>query len=181
MNLFEAQLLESIGEWFGCRALDVFFSLVSLFGEGGIFLIVCGAAMLFWRKTRLFGCAVLCALVFDALLVNVALKPLCARVRPYDFLPSLVPRTQVLPHDFSFPSGHTAAAFAAAGAMSLAGRRIYIPCFLFAALIGVSRIYLCVHYPSDVLAGAVLGLLCGYASAKLWQRLQENDKIKRFL
>ena len=74
------------------------------------------------------------------------------------------------PGDFSFPSGHTAAAMAAAVALIPAGKRVFYPMLALACVMGFSRLYFMVHYPTDVLAGAVCGALCGWAALSLLRR-----------
>lgn len=108
------------------------------------------------KKTRAWGIAVSAALLVDLLLCNVLLKPLVARPRPYTFRPELTLLVKA-PRDFSFPSGHAAASFAAASALLYSKCRGWIPATALAAAIALSRLYLYVHYPSDVICGAVLG------------------------
>ena len=99
----------------------------------------------------------------------LGLKPLAGRTRPYDLgvpLEILVRK----PGDFSFPSGHTAAAMAAAVALIPAGKRVFYPMLALACVMGFSRLYFMVHYPTDVLAGAVCGALCGWAALSLLRR-----------
>ena len=82
------------------------------------------------------------------------------------------------PHDYSFPSGHTAASFTAAMALYLAGEnKMWKPALVLACLIAVSRLYLYVHYPTDVLGGAVIGIIAGYLGYRLVKVLE--DKFSR--
>ena len=97
------------------------------------------------------------ALGVNAVLCNGILKPLVARTRPYDLL-----GYDILVHrlsDFSFPSGHTSASFAGATALFYMNKKWGTVAYVFAILMGFSRLYLGVHFPSDVLAGAFLGWL----------------------
>ena len=113
------------------------------------------------------------ALALDVLCCNVILKPLVARVRPCDVneaVALLVSR----PTDWSFPSGHTAASFAAAGALLAEKSGLRKPAFVLAVLIAFSRLYLYVHWPSDVLAGAVLGMVLGFAASWIVKRMKEK-------
>ena len=95
---------------------------------------------------------------------QLLLKPIIARPRPFTFRPELTLLVKA-PRDFSFPSGHTAASFAAASALLFSKAKGWIPAMVLAALIALSRLYLYVHYPTDVLAGVVVGVLCGFFGA----------------
>lgn len=139
------------------RGLDVF-------GAAGAGLIAMGVVLTCISRTRHYGVAVLLALAIGALFTNVALKPLVARERPY------VDQTRVIHQwwqeagreqesDHSFPSGHTTAAMAAMAALFLLNKRKLWPCLMVAALMGLSRLYLVVHYPTDVIAGWLVGFL----------------------
>ena len=102
------------------------------------------------------------------LLCNVLLKPLVARPRPYTHRPDIILLIKKL-RDYSFPSGHAAASFAAASALAFSYCRHWRPAVVLAVLISLSRLYLYVHYPSDVLCGALLGILCGLIGA-FWSK-----------
>lgn len=136
--------------------------------QGRIFLLL-AVVLLCIRPTRPYGVILAAALVLDALVVNITLKPLVGRVRPYDAsnaIAIIVPREG----DLSFPSGHTAVAFAAAAALRPLGRAPAWAALAFAVLMGLSRLYLMVHYPTDVLAGALAGWLCGLAAVWGWKK-----------
>ena len=144
--------------------LDGFMVFVSSLGNKGAVWIALAVVLLAFPKYRRLGAVVACALVLDLVACNLVLKPLVARPRPCDIntaLDSLIAR----PHGWSFPSGHTAASFAAASALWFGKSRLWIPCGILAALIAFSRLYLYVHFPTDVLGGAVVGILCGALGA----------------
>ena len=148
----------------------LFFSTI---GNVGAVWLVLGMALLFVKKYRRVGIAVLLAVALCFVLGNISLKPLFARPRPcwlYPEVPLLLPN----PTDFSFPSGHTMGSFGAAGALLGMKHKLALPALALAAMIGFSRLYLFVHFPSDVLAGAVLGLMLGVLSA--WMVQQIRDK-----
>ena len=153
LNLFELGLLQGLQEAVGCPLLDKLTVAISLTGDKGIGLIILALVLLCIPKTRKAGAVVAVALVLDLLLVNLTLKPLVARVRPYDLGIDLNLITHH-PSDFSFPSGHTAVAFAGAVALYAAGKKWMRFC----------RMYLMMHYPTDVLFGALCGALCGVAA-----------------
>lgn len=155
--------------------LDPIVSLYTKLGDAGIFWIVLSLAMLVYKPTRKAGALALCAMVLGLLVTNLTIKPLVERARPWTVLPIVPLVTEKDPN--SFPSGHTCAAFAAAMAWlrTLPGRGERILVVALAVLMGLSRLYVGVHFPSDVLAGAAIGSLCGLAGAwvvkKAWERV----------
>ena len=141
----------------------LFFSTI---GDKGMLWLAIGALLLVKKKYRPAGIAVLLAVGMGFVVGNLTLKPLLARPRPcwlYPEVPLLLP----VPDDFSFPSGHTLASFAAATALFQSNKKFGVPALIVAAVIGFSRLYLFVHFPSDVLCGAALGVLCGTAAVWL--------------
>lgn len=141
---------------------------VSKLGNAGWFWILLGILLLLWgiknRQFARYGLTLLLCLGTTALVCNVILKPMVGRIRPYDLLgfSILVPPLA----DFSFPSGHTSASFAAATAIYAMNRKWGIAAYIFAVLMGVSRLYLGVHFPTDVLAGGIIGFVM--AKLTLW-------------
>lgn len=168
MNDFELKLLLWVQEVFQCAVLDFLMPLVTRLGDAGIFWITVAVVLLFIPKYRKIGITMGVALVIGLLVVNCGLKPLVARIRPYDLL--LHKTGEVYPlligaqSDFSFPSGHTLASFEAATAIFLFNRKIGVAAYVVGVLIALSRIYLFVHYPSDVLFSVVLGIGIAYLS-----------------
>ena len=145
--------------------LDKFMTSVTKLGNAGIFWI---------RKT---GVVMAAALIIDLLLCNVLLKNFVARTRPYDVNTGIQLLVAKL-RDYSFPSGHTAASFASATALYFAGeKKLWKPALVLACLIAVSRLYLYVHYPTDVLGGVVIGIIAGYLGYRLVKVLE--DKFSR--
>ena len=144
-----------------------FFDLISLMGKGGIFLIILSLILLFIKKTRRYGTAMCFGLAIGALFVNLFLKVVIARPRPYSdesqiFYQLWMLMGQHMESDMSFPSGHTNAAFAAMIPLFVLGRKRWIwLALVFGILMGISRIYLAVHYPSDVLGGMITGTIAG--------------------
>lgn len=136
---------------------------ITSLGDGGMVWIILALALLLFKSTRKCGVTVLVALVLQLLLGNVLLKNVFSRLRPfYDY-----PTVELLitkPSGFSFPSGHTFSSFAAATAVLLHNKKIGIPAVVLASLIAFSRLYLFVHYPTDILAGIVFGILTAFAA-----------------
>lgn len=147
--------------------LDKFFPLITWLGESGAVWIAVSLVLLCTRKYRKYGMMLFVALLLVGLTGEVILKPLIARVRPCNFntaMPMLIAR----PTDYSCPSGHTSSSFAAVVVLWKSNRKFRIPVLLLAVLIAFSRMYLYVHYPSDVLAGMALGLLCGITAVAVF-------------
>ena len=155
--------------------LDGVMVFVSTLGDAGAVWIVLALTLLCFPRTRRVGLTVALALVLDVIVCNGVLKPLFDRVRPCVVNPA-VELLVACPSDASFPSGHTAASFAAVSALVAAGSRLWIPGLVLAVLIAVSRLYLYVHWPTDVLAGALLGWGLGYAARSLLNRMKELRK-----
>ena len=150
---------------------------ITKLGDAGIFWIILTLLFLIIPKMRKTGIIMAAALIMDLLICNVAVKNLVARTRPYDVNTSVQLLVAKL-HDYSFPSGHTAASFASVTALYLAGeRKLWKPALVLACLIAVSRLYLYVHYPTDVLGGVVIGIIAGYLGYRLVKVLE--DKFSR--
>lgn len=143
--------------------LTALFKVITFLGEGGLIWILLGLVLLAFKKTRWVGIAVLLALIFSVLVGNLTLKNLVARPRPCWRNPSVALLIQN-PKDFSFPSGHTLSSFAAAMAVFMNRRKAGFAALFFAFIMGCTRLYFYVHYPTDVLAGAVIGIGLGVLS-----------------
>jgi len=145
-----------------------FLSFISLLGKGGIFMILLSIALILFRRTRKAGCAMLLGLAFGAIITNVCVKPLVMRPRPYSYEGSVYYEYWLLlgchtESDYSFPSGHVTAAMDSIFALFLKerGKKWRWALLLFPIFMAVSRIYLSVHYLSDVLGGFVVGFIGG--------------------
>ncbi len=142
--------------------LDPIVIFITSLGDKGFIWIVGTILLLIPEKTRKIGWMSALALLGSLMLNNNLIKNLVARPRPFTVLSDLsilIPR----PGEFSFPSGHTSSSFAAAAVFYRhLPKKIGIPALVLAGLIGFSRLYVGVHYPTDVLAGAVMGILLSY-------------------
>ncbi len=149
---------------------DVVMISISRAGDGGMIWILLAVGLLVYPKTRKAGLAVALALLLDLLICNGIIKPLVARPRPCDInvgVDLLISR----PWGFSFPSGHTAAAFAAATALWFQKNKLRVPALILACLMGFSRLYLYVHFPTDILGGIVLGVILGASASLLTNKI----------
>ena len=145
---------------------DKIIIFISSLGDKGFLWIALGVVLLLFRKTRKWGMCVLLALILNFIMVNLCLKLLVARMRPFEFDPTLIPLI-AHPGDASFPSGHTSAAFASAIAIFLNDKKSGACALALAILMGISRLYLLVHFPTDVAIGAIVGIIAGYAAGWL--------------
>lgn len=145
---------------------DHIMKAISLLGNAGIIWIAIAAALLLNPTSRHVGGLMLFSLAVCALITNVGIKLPLRRARPFERIGELCVLVK-LPHDYSFPSGHTAASFAVARILMLAAPGgAALAALVFAVLMGISRMYVGVHYLTDVLAGTVLGLLTAHL---VWQ------------
>ena len=159
-------------EWVRCALLDPVMQVYTQMGNAGLLWIGVSVLMLCFPRTRKAGFLSLLAMLLGLLCTNVVLKHLVGRTRPWLVVDGLVPL--VAEHDpNSFPSGHTCAAFASASAWwrTLPRRWMGVVGVVMAVLMGFSRLYVGVHFPTDVLAGAAVGLFCGWLAWLLWKRL----------
>lgn len=173
----ELQILDALQK-IHTPIMDTLMCGITRLGDAGMIWILLCIVLLLMPKTRKSGMVLLAALLADLLICNVILKPTIQRIRPFDVITDielLVKR----PLDYSFPSGHTAASFTSVMALYLAGeKKLWIPALVLAVLIAFSRLYLYVHYPTDVLGGMIIGVISGALGYWLVQKAEESKKRK---
>ena len=152
--------------------------IITLFGDGGIFWIALSVIFIAIPKTRKMGITMGLSLAVGFLIGNLFLKNVVGRIRPYDLNPNFALLVDRL-HDYSFPSGHTLASFEAATAIFLYKKRLGIAALLLASLIAFSRLYLYVHYPTDVLASIILGVGIAILCFRIINKLYEKRLAKK--
>ena len=163
---FEFAVLDWIQANLRSPILDLLMPAVTSLGNSGLIWMLLAAVLILIPKYRKTGAAILAGLALEVICCNLVLKPLVARIRPCD-VNTAVQLLIARPDDFSFPSGHTGASFAAAAALYTSKSRLWIPSAILAVLISFSRLYLYVHYPTDIFAGIVIGVMTGWAGSKL--------------
>ena len=149
---------------------------ITTLGNVGWLFILMGIILLCKKKTRKQGLHVLLALVVSVVFCNILLKDLVARSRPC----WLVPEIELLIHnptDYSFPSGHTSAAMATAVVIWIYNKKYGILMMVLALLIAFSRMYLFVHFPTDVLGGVVTGVMSAVIARLGIRKLEQRKKI----
>lgn len=159
LNTWDGQLLLWIQQHLRFDVLTPIVIRITGLGNKGLIWIALSVILLFPKKTRRAGILSLLALLGSLCITNLWLKPYVDRVRPYEVLSGLqclIPAEA----DASFPSGHASAAFASAVVIYKSCKRwLGIPVLTLAFVIAVTRLYVGVHYPSDVIAGMVIGTL----------------------
>lgn len=150
--------------------LDFIMPYITYLGSGGTVWITVSVIMLLFKKSRKAGMTLLISLLLGLLISTLGLKNIIARERPFNTAGALLNADSLLigipSGRFSFPSGHAVSSFSAAAVLMLYDKRLGIPALILAALIAFSRLYLYVHFPSDVIAGMILGILLAFISVK---------------
>lgn len=177
VTTWDASVIMAIYENVHSAFLTMFFRIVTLLGEGGIFWIAVALILLFFKKTRRSGICIGASLLIGVIVGNGIIKNVVARPRPYDAIAGI---ESVVSHlsDYSFPSGHSLCCFEAATALAMNRTKWAIPAYVGAVLVAVSRLFLFVHYPTDVICGALLGVLFGVlgslAAGAIYDRVCAN-------
>lgn len=156
---FDASILLWIQNNLRGPVLNPVMVFITHLGDKGLLWIVLTLAMLCYRKTRRAGVASMISMVISLVVVNIVLKNWVARIRPYELIEGLELMIEKQ-KDFSFPSGHTSNSFACGWVMFRELKKRYgIPALILAILISFSRLFVGVHYPTDVFAGIAIGIL----------------------
>lgn len=166
-------ILDWIQTHLRCAFLDTLMPKVTLLAEYGVVLILLGLVLLCFKKYRVCGAAMLGGLAGGLMIGNVLLKNLVARPRPC-WINTDISLLVAMPEDYSFPSGHTLHCFVAATVLMHYEKRLGIPAFVLAILVAFSRLYLYVHFPADVLAGAVLGIGIGLLAVWVAEKIRKR-------
>ena len=174
LNEFELPILWWIREHLPNPFLDTVMPYITSLARHGEFWILLALILLCFKKTRKAGVAMGIAMALGFLIGNIGLKNIIARTRPYDMVEVEV----LVKHlsDFSFPSGHTLVSFNAAIALHHYHRRWGVAALVLATVIALSRLYLFVHYPTDVLAGLLLAVGIAFVSCRLVDGLWSRRK-----
>lgn len=151
-------------------AMDSVMAFITTLGDMGFIWFVVALTAIMLKKHRTYGIAIIVAIALAYVIGDLGLKHLFERPRPFLADPTLATNLIELPSSFSFPSGHTSSSFAAATVLCLTpfAHRWFKPAAVAGAVaIAFSRLFLCVHYPSDVCAGAILGIVCGILAVRV--------------
>ena len=169
-------ILDLINKYFSCKALDVIMPVITRLGNAGIIWIILAIIFLFTKKYRKTGIVMAIGLVLGLVVGNLLMKNIFARLRPFQIREG-ISLLIAAPKDFSFPSGHTLASFVSATILSIRHKKCRIYVIVLAILISFSRLYLYVHFPTDVLCGIILGIIIGVLSNLLIEKIVTKEKV----
>ncbi len=153
-------------DWINAEFLDTFMVFVTRIADSGAIWIITGAILLCFKKTRKCGFVMLISLLCAFIISEFTIKPIFNRLRPFEAMENLrliIPP----PSGASFPSSHATTSFAAAIVLYRCNKSYGIYALILAFFVAISRVYLCVHFFSDILVGALLGTVIGFLSFKL--------------
>ena len=204
----DGQILIWIQQTFQADWLTPIMKAITHFGDAGIFWSAVCILLLAIKKTRKLGILCAASLALTALCCNAVIKPAVDRTRPYELFEA-VQALKSLPHDPSFPSGHSSNSMAPAWAMFIATfpvktastktydkglklgwgeeevshkmmHRFGIAAVILALLIGFSRLYLGMHFPSDVVCGLLLGMLCATIAYAVFRQyeIKHDEEVR---
>ncbi len=176
---FELQILYAINNLHNPILDKIMVGITSL-ADGGIIWIALAILLLCIKKTRKCGFLMLISMFLGVIIGNGILKNLVARGRPCwvdPNIPLLIPN----PKDYSFPSGHTLASLEASVMIFLHNKKWGTVCLIISMLIAFSRMYLFVHFPTDILGGAILGTIISISVYNIYENIknkQKNEEIE---
>lgn len=173
LNPFDAAVMDFVQKFFHNPVTDAVFPILTYLGEYGVIWIFISLVLLFSKKYRKFGFLALMALLLSFLVGEVLIKNIIGRSRPWMDFPDYVLMIPG-PSSYSFPSGHSSSSFTAATVFFYMNKKFGICALILAALIAFSRVFLFVHYPSDILAGALLGVFFGVVTVQVYKMIEKK-------
>jgi len=178
LNSLDYSLLIQIHSVSQNSFLDSVMPYVTNLGTMGAVWILISLVLISNRKYRNAGIMCIAAMLLTTAIGEGMLKNLIQRPRPFVQYPTielLIPK----PSSYSFPSGHTGSSFAAAWILAMNVKKAAVPVYILAGAIAFSRLYLMVHYPSDVLAGIILGTASAVCAEILFKKYMKSKEMKR--
>jgi len=178
LQTIELAVLDWMQEYLRSDLMDAFFPAFTSLCNAAELWIALAVIFVLLRRHRIAGLSVGAGLLTNLVITNLTLKPLIGRIRPFA-VNTAVELLIAMPGSASFPSGHTACSFAAVAALKAAGSPFWKPALPVAVLMGLSRMYLYVHWPTDILGGAVIGWFAGWLGARLVLLAAEKIRARR--
>ena len=175
----DGQILLWIQDYLRTPWLDAIMTRITVLGDHGILWILVTLALLIYPKTRRVGLICFISLALSVIFCNGLLKNLVDRPRPYTQIPDLKLLVKEA-DDASFPSGHSSSSFCVAiVCLKRLPKKFGIPAIIMAALIALSRLYVGIHYPTDVIVGTILGIVLGLIAIKLIEFADGKGWLKK--
>ena len=177
-NMWESNIVLFVQENLRFGFLDPIMKFITSLGEGIVPIALC-ILFLFFKKTRKVGITAGLSLAMEAILINLTIKKLVGRTRPYVVNEAIEYITK-RPSDNSFPSGHTGCMFAVASVLFyMMPKKVGIPAMIVASLVGISRLYVGVHYPTDIIGGFIVGMFTGFIAKLIVEKVCEVREKKK--
>lgn len=182
MQEFEFEVLDFIRNNLKNGFLDTVMPMVTMCGNMGIFWVVIALIISAKAKYRKCSIAMLIGLILGVLIGNLIVKNAVQRDRP-SWIIEMENMLIANPQDFSFPSGHTLSSFCSATVLYHYNKKFGIPAFVMATLIAFSRLYLYVHFPTDIVGGAIMGVMVAVLSVNvtekyIFKKKQTTETVK---
>ena len=178
-NLWESNIVLYVQENLRFGFLDPIMKFITSLGDDGIIPIAFILVLICFKKSRKVGITAGVSLTLEGLLVNVLLKNIVGRTRPYVVNEAIEYITK-RPSDNSFPSGHTGCMFAVASVLFyMLPKKYGVPAMIIASLVGISRLYVGVHYPTDIIGGFIVGMFTGFVAKLIVEKICEKKAKKK--
>lgn len=175
-NMWESNIVLFVQENLRFDWLNPIMKFITSLGDEGILPIAMIILFLLFKKTRKVGITAGVSLALEAILINLTIKKLVGRTRPYVVNEAIEYITK-RPSDNSFPSGHTGCVFAVASVLFfMMPKKVGIPAMVIASLVGISRLYVGVHYPTDIIGGFIIGMFTGFIAKLIVERISLKNK-----
>lgn len=178
-NLWESNIVLFVQENLRFEWLNPVMKFITSLGDDGILPIAVIILLLLFKRTRIVGAMAGLSLSLEAILVNLTIKKIVGRTRPY-VVNEAIEYITTRPSDNSFPSGHTGCVFAVASVLFfMMPKKVGIPAIVVASLVGISRLYVGVHYPTDIIGGFIIGMFTGFIAKLIVEKIGQAIAKKK--
>ena len=178
-NMWESNIVLFVQENLRFEWLNPIMKFITSLGDDGILPIAVIILFLIFKKTRKVGLTAGISLSLEAILINLTIKKIVGRTRPY-VVNEAIEYITTRPSDNSFPSGHTGCVFAVASVLFyMMPKKVGIPAMVIASLVGISRLYVGVHYPTDIIGGFIIGMFTGFIAKLIVEKISNAIRKKK--
>lgn len=178
-NMWESNIVLFVQENLRFEFMNPIWKFITSLGDEGIVPIALCILLIIFKKTRKVGITAGTSLALEAILINLTIKKIVGRTRPYVVNEAIEYITK-RPSDNSFPSGHTGCMFAVASVLFyMLPKKVGIPAMVVASLVGISRLYVGVHYPTDIIGGFIIGMFTGFIAKLIVEKIEQKIRKKK--